>query len=205
MNLGPLALGLALRLADPVPVATVLSVADGDTLRVIYGSLDLTIRLACIDAPETAQEPYGAVARQHLQQLLPVGAVVTLKPQTMDRYGRTVAEVLRNGQSVNLAMLRAGQAFAYRKRLDACNASAYLRAESAAQRQRRGVWAVPGGITRPWAYRHGDGIAGSDEPPGGRIYTCRGIGSYARAQELLRQGHSYLDANGDGTACDSLR
>jgi endonuclease YncB( thermonuclease family) len=38
--------------------------------------------------------------------------VVILKPQTKDRYGRTVAEVLRNGQTVNLAMVRNGQAFA---------------------------------------------------------------------------------------------
>ncbi len=31
------------------------------------------------------------------------------------------------------------------------------------------------------------------------------IGSFARAQELLRQGHSYLDRNGDGVAFESLR
>jgi endonuclease YncB( thermonuclease family) len=34
--------------------ATVLSVGDGDTLRVNTGSRPLTIRLACIDDPETA-------------------------------------------------------------------------------------------------------------------------------------------------------
>ena len=30
-------------------------------------------------------------------------------------------------------------------------------------------------------------------------------GSYARAQVLLRQGHTFLDKNGDGVACESLR
>ena len=39
----------------------------------------------------------------------------------------------------------------------------------------------------------------------GRKLTCRQIGSYARAQELLRQGHTYLDRHGDGVACESLR
>ena len=39
----------------------------------------------------------------------------------------------------------------------------------------------------------------------GRKLTCRQIGSFARAQELLRQGHTYLDKNGDGVACESLR
>jgi hypothetical protein len=37
-------------------------------------------------------------------------------------------------------------------------------------------------------------------------YKCKEIGSYARAQELLREeGHTYLDRNGDGIACKSLR
>ncbi len=40
--------------------------------------------------------------------------------------------------------------------------------------------------------------------PGGHRYRCKGIGSYARAQELLRQGHTDLDSNGDGEACESL-
>jgi hypothetical protein len=39
----------------------------------------------------------------------------------------------------------------------------------------------------------------------GRKFTCRKIGSFARAQELLRQGHTYLDRSGDGVACESLR
>ena len=41
--------------------------------------------------------------------------------------------------------------------------------------------------------------------PDGRRYSCKEIGSYARAQELLRQGHTYLDSNKDGEACESLR
>lgn len=209
----PLCLLLAV-LAGPASAATVLSVGDGDTLRVSDGGRRLTIRLACIDAPETAQRPYGAASRERLQQLAPIGSEVAVRPQTIDRYGRTVAELSRNGQSLNLAMVSSGQAFAYRKYLSTCNQSAYLGAEAAAQRQRLGVWAVPGGIQRPWDWRKG-GTAptetGGTPPPGGsagftgRRLTCRQIGSFTRAQELLRQGHTYLDKNGDGIACESLR
>ncbi len=142
-------------LAGPATAATVLSVGDGDTIRVSEGPQRLTIRLACIDAPETAQAPYGAASREYLQGLAPVGSVVSLKAQTKDRYGRTVAEVFRNGRAVNLAMVQRGQAFAYRKYLAACNGGAYLGAEAAAQRQRVCVWAVPGGIQRPWDWRKG--------------------------------------------------
>ncbi|WP_411875661.1 excalibur calcium-binding domain-containing protein [Vulcanococcus limneticus] len=31
------------------------------------------------------------------------------------------------------------------------------------------------------------------------------MGSYGRAQELLMHGHTYLDKNGDGVACEPLR
>jgi endonuclease YncB( thermonuclease family) len=211
-------------LAGPATAATILSVGDGDTIRVSDGPQRLTIRLACIDAPETAQRPYGAASRQRLQELAPVGSAVTLRPQTIDKYGRTVAEVFRNGQNVNLTMVSSGQAFAYRKYLAACDGSAYLGAEAAAQRQRVGVWAVPGGIQRPWDWRHGTRpLAASTAAPfppavrsappavapaggySGRKLYCRQIGSFARAQELLRQGHTYLDRDGDGVACESLR
>ncbi|PZV20081.1 MAG: hypothetical protein DCF18_14720 [Cyanobium sp.] len=37
------------------------------------------------------------------------------------------------------------------------------------------------------------------------MVRCGEIGSFARAQELLRKGHTYLDGNGDGEACESLR
>jgi len=101
----------------------------------------------------------------------------------------------------------------------------YLGAEAAAQRQRVGVWAVPGGIQRAWDWRKGTrpsaaSTAAAQFPPAaestppavasaggysGRKLSSRQIGSYARAQELLRQGHTYLDRNGDGVACESLR
>jgi hypothetical protein len=90
------------------------------------------------------------------------------------------------------------------------------RHQAAAQRQRVGVWAVPGGIQRPWDWRHGTRRPGQAAAPstapsastGGysaRMLTRRQIGSYARAQELLREGHTFLDRSGDGIACKSLR
>ena len=58
----------------------------------------------------------------------------------------------------------------------------------------------------PWQGLH------SDCKSGQRVWArwasvcrCKEISSYARAQELLRQGHTYLDSNSDGEACESLR
>ena len=186
--------------------ATVLSIGDGDTIRVRQAGRALTVRLACIDAPETAQSPWGQQARRYLQQRLPIGREVTLEVKTTDRYGRTVAEVISD-INLNLVMVEDGQAFAYRQYLGGCDAKEYLDAEVRASRHRHGVWQVEGGITRPWDFRRSPrGRSISDgTTPGGRRYRCTEIGSYDRAQELLRQGHSYLDGNGDGEACESLR
>ena len=153
------------------------------------------VRLACIDAPETAQTPFGVASRNQLKALLPLGSPVSLRVQAVDRYGRTLAELVGKGP-INLVMVQA---------------------------QRLGVWAVPGGIRRPLDFRPGGGgerrsgtmpqtatssapaSSPQDSQPGGAKTTCKQIGSYARAQELLRQGHRTLDRNGDGVACEWLR
>jgi len=212
--------------------ATVVSIGDGDTIRVRDAGRLVTVRLACIDAPEMAQAPYGSQARRYLQTRLPVGSSVRLIPQTTDRYGRTVAEVIGE-VNLNLALVEDGLAFAYRQYLAGCNAKEYLDAEYRASRHRYGVWQVPGGITRPWDFRRGrrttqpagtaaagsssqkpapwatttplPATGGATTPVGGHRYRCREVGSYALAQELLRQGHTYLDGDGDGEACESLR
>lgn len=186
--------------------ATVLSIGDGDTLRVKQGERTITVRLACIDAPEMAQSPWGARSRAYLRERLPIGSAVNLRVQTIDRYGRSVAEVIGE-LNVGLVMAEDGQAFAYRQYLRHCDRKEYLDAEFRARRSSFGVWQVPGGITRPWDFRRsrrGGAIHDGSTPDGVR-YRCAEIGSYSRAQELLHQGHTYLDADGNGEACESLR
>ena len=143
-----------------------------------------------------AQAPDGANARSYLQSRLRLGSSVTIKTKTVDRFGRTVAEVIRE-VNLNLALVEDGLAFAYRQYLSQCDAKAYLDAEVRASRCRTGVWRVPGGITHPWDFRRGrtsGRSASSSMPiPAGRRYRCGEIGSFARPLELLRQGHTYLD------------
>jgi endonuclease YncB( thermonuclease family) len=111
----------------------------------------VTVRLACIDAPETAQGQSGADATQMLKQLLSNGSL-ELRPQTIDKYGRTVAEVYAGGRNVNLELVRLGLAYAYRDYLRGCDANAYLDAESQAGRYRQGVWRWSNEV-KPWDFR----------------------------------------------------
>ena len=199
------ALLLPLCLTTGVNAAQVVSVGDGDTVRVSDGSKRITVRLACIDAPETSQRSWGARSTALLKQLMPVGSEVSLKVQTTDRYGRTVAELLNRRGNVNQLMVEAGQAFAYRRYLRQCDAERYLQIEAEAKRQGNGVWSVgPSGITRPWDHRRRRRISASS-PGSSRKYRCKDVGSWSHAQQLLGQGHGYLDGDGDGEVCESLR
>ena len=181
----------------------VLSIGDGDTIRVSSpsGTGKTTVRLACIDAPETSQAPYGNAARQALQEQLPIGTEVSLRTKATDRYGRTVAEVLKGATNINQELVAAGAAFVYWQYIDGCDRETYSRLENEARLKSLGIWAIPGGIQRPWDYRRGRKSSGS----GVNRYRCKEVESWAKAQELLMQGHSYLDRDGDGEACKSLR
>lgn len=137
----------------PAHAATVLSIGDGDTISVTEDSQRIKVRLACIDAPETSQTPYGMEARKALQGLLPIGSEVTLKTKATDRYGRSVAEVSKGDININQSLVGSGNAFVYWQYISGCDRQTYSRLENNARLRKFGVWAVPDGIQRPWDYR----------------------------------------------------
>lgn len=143
---------------------TVVSVGDGDTLRVrnAQGRVK-AIRTACVDAPELKQYPHGIQSRNRLRQILPVGTTVSLKTQTTDRYGRTVAEIFKGTLNVGLAMVQEGRAIAYRKYLDQCDAARYLAVESRARQRRLAFWSESNPVM-PWDFRRGVGRTVSRPP-----------------------------------------
>jgi micrococcal nuclease len=134
----------------------VLSVGDGDTLRVRQGGQTITVRLGCIDAPESTQTPWGQHSASRLKQLLPAGQAVQMREIERDRYGRTVAELFLGNQSVNLMMVREGQAVVYTQYIDNCAATKdqYLAAEAQAKAQRLGFWNQDNPVM-PWDFRRG--------------------------------------------------
>ncbi len=150
---------LALSFAAPAAAAElkVLSIGDGDTIRVTTpgGANKTTVRLACIDAPETSQTPYGNDARRALQGELAIGTEISLRTKATDRYGRTVAEVLKGTTNINQALVQSGVAFVDWQYIEGCDLETYSRLENEVRLKSLGVWAVPGGIQRPWDYRRG--------------------------------------------------
>jgi micrococcal nuclease len=101
--------------------AALISVSDGDTIRVDVGGQVETVRLILIDTPETRDpnnppECYGAEARAFLEGLLPRGSALYLETDVSerDRFGRLLRYVWldRGGEVylVNEAMVRSGYA-----------------------------------------------------------------------------------------------
>ncbi len=137
--------------ASPSPIK-VVSTGDGDTLRVLQNGKTVTVRLACIDAPESAQQPWGSAAAGRLAALLPKNSAVTMRIVDKDRYGRTVAETFKDGTLINLQMVEEGHAVAYRDYLAQCNAQQYLAAEERAKASKLAFWNQNDPVM-PWDFR----------------------------------------------------
>jgi endonuclease YncB( thermonuclease family) len=131
------------------------SIHDGDTLRVRSSKGEvLKIRFACIDAPELKQ-PLGEESRNHLRSLVNRGGnKVKLQPITVDRYGRTVAQLWNNYGLIQSQMAIAGMAYGYDQyKKDCPNWPAIESTQAQAQEAKLGVWRLPDGGQRPWDYR----------------------------------------------------
>lgn len=131
------------------------SVHDGDTLRVRSRSGEvLKVRFACIDAPELKQ-PLGEESRNYLRSIVAKGNnKVKVQPITVDRYGRTVAQLWNSSGLIQSQMAVAGMAYFYEQyKKDCPNWVAIESTQAQAQKEKLGVWRLPNGGQRPWDYR----------------------------------------------------
>jgi micrococcal nuclease len=196
---------------------TIVSVGDGDTVRVGTVDKTLTVRLGCIDAPEMGQIPYGQAAANRLKQLLPVAQLVSLKVIDLDHYGRSVAKVYKGNSSINLFLVQEGQAVVYRQYLSGCSdlRDRLFVAEASAKQRRLGLW-VSVNPVMPWDFRHLGRSANSYTGGEGRSsvvsypkrYSCKSFKTQAEAQQILNAypGDPFrLDKDKDGKACESLK
>lgn len=125
----------------------VVSVTDGDTIVVLIDRVSVKVRLDGIDAPERRQA-YGNAARERVAALT-FGKVVTLHTKGTDRYGRTIAMVIADERSVNVAMVREGLAWHYR---EYSKDDELAKAEAEAKAAKRGLWADEMPVA-PWEFR----------------------------------------------------
>ena len=121
------------RLQDLDFTGTVVAITDGDSIKIKRNGAAERIRLWGIDCPD-AKQPFGTRAKQFTGDLA-FGLVVTVKVRDIDRYKRTVAEIiLPDGRNLNRELVRAGLAWWYQHEL-----------EHGARNWKRGLWSEAGG------------------------------------------------------------
>lgn len=136
----------------------VVQVSDGDTINLLIDRETHRIRLASIDAPETAHgssrpgQPFGEASRKNLAEYV-AGKTLTLTCYEKDRYGREVCDIPVGDTTANRLQVESGMAWANQQ-----GGGKYLRdrslieLEKQARAQKRGLWSEPNAVA-PWVWR----------------------------------------------------
>jgi len=124
----------------------VLSVTDGDTIRIDYNGVSTPLRLIGVDTPEInhPSEPiqcYGDEASQRLKDLL-LGQFVELEKDVSerDKYDRLLRYVWLNGELINEKLVREGYALSSNYPPDIKYQGKIDTAEMEARTALRGFW-----------------------------------------------------------------
>lgn len=128
-----------------------VSVTDGDTLKINLNGKTETIRLIGIDTPET-QDPrkpvqcFGKEASNKAKEMLNGQKVRIESDPTQgdkDKYGRLLRYVyLQDGTFFNKYMIEEGYAHEYTYNLPYKYQSEFKKAETQAREQNKGLWAA---------------------------------------------------------------
>lgn len=136
----------------------VVRVSDGDTVNLLVENKQERIRLASIDAPETAHgssqpgQPFGEASRKNLAEYV-AGKTLTVVCFEKDHYDRHICDIPVNGTTANRLQVEQGYAWANQQAK-----GKYLRdkslpeLEKSARQKKLGLWAEPGAVA-PWDWR----------------------------------------------------
>lgn len=129
----------------------VVSVTDGDTIKVLQDGRETKIRLYGVDCPEKNGQAFGMKAKDFTASLV-AGKLVDVEPVDQDRYGRTVGIVTVAGLNLNGELVKNGFAWVYRQYCRRGECSVWLQNESRARESRIGLWLDPVPMP-PWDWR----------------------------------------------------
>ena len=134
---------------NSVLLCLVVAITDGDTLKVhCRDQPQLVIRISAIDAPEKRQA-WGQRSKQSLSTLC-FQQQATLKVIAKDRFGRSVADVLCQGEDAGEHQVRTGMAWVFDRYAKGHGHLYPL--QDAARGAGRGLWG-DGSQVPPWEWR----------------------------------------------------
>ncbi|MBM7553232.1 thermonuclease family protein [Thalassobacillus pellis] len=130
--------------------ATVTRVVDGDTLEVSMNGEKEDVRLLLIDTPETVHpdkpvEPFGKEASQFVKETLANEEVrIDIGKEKRDKYGRLLAYVFIDGETIQEKLLRKGLARTAYLYNDLTMLDEFHKVQAKAIEKGIGVWSIPG-------------------------------------------------------------
>ncbi|MGD8344016.1 MAG: thermonuclease family protein [Desulfobacterales bacterium] len=137
----------------------VVSVYDGDTVKVTENGKKITIRLVGIDAPEMSHkkhlpgQPFCAKAKDHLSSLI-LNKVIHIKIYGKDESGTFLGEIFANNVNINIEMINAGLAEVHRgPPVQGHEMTGYRAAEKKAKEDTKGIWELRDQYFSPWDWR----------------------------------------------------
>ncbi|TCT21743.1 micrococcal nuclease [Melghiribacillus thermohalophilus] len=218
--------------------ATVTRVVDGDTLEISMNGKTETVRLLLVDTPETKHpskpvQPFGPEASQFVKDKLEGKQVhVDVGIEERDHYGRILAYVWIDGETIQEKLLRKGLARTAYLYNDVRMLEEFYEAQDIAMRKEIGIWSIEGyaspDVDDGYHYEEISQDTGVEQSnrneqvseedsssadeyeydPWGPDRDCGDFSSWENAQKFFeaREGDPHrLDRDGDGIACDSLK
>ncbi|HET6968487.1 MAG TPA: thermonuclease family protein [Ornithinibacter sp.] len=183
--------------ASPAGLVPVVSVTDGDTIRVRVGGVTERVRVIGLDTPELrTDECYAQQAASRMQSLVQSTRVRLTRDPTQgdrDRFGRLLRHVaLADGRQVAEILIVGGfgEEFTYDRAY--AGQAAYRSAERAARDARRGIWSsgcsAPDKATASGSCLIKGNITGDGE----RIYHVPGQRYYEDTRITLSKGERWF-------------
>ncbi|OIK12735.1 thermonuclease family protein [Bacillus sp. MUM 13] len=135
---------------DRLP-ASVVSAVDGDTVKIKLNGKVETVRMLCVDTPETHHprlgvQPFGLEAAQFTKKILYSGRKIELEPginMGRDKYGRLLGYIYADGKMFNETLLEKGLArVAYIYPPNTKYTGQFYAIQRKAQQKRAGIWSL---------------------------------------------------------------
>ena len=143
-------------LANPFKVT---EVCDGDTIKVKGYGVEIKLRLAGIDAPETTKnkigfgQRYSQEARGYLSGMV-LNKTIEIKGHGYIHFDLMLGTVFLDGKNINLEMVRAGLAEVYRREPPKdLNLDPFFKAERQSRAEKKGIWIQGDGYVSPRTWR----------------------------------------------------
>lgn len=174
--------------------ADVTEVVDGDTIKVKIGDREETVRFLLVDTPETVHpskpvQPFGPEASDFVKETLE-GRTVELEKDVSerDKYGRFLAYVYIDGESIQKKLLERGLArVAYVYEPNVKYVDEYRAIQEQAQKEGKGIWSVEnyvqedgfhGAESNTNGIERGVAQFGDDSPEGTRFVASKNSDVY---------------------------